>query len=113
MNLFGQTEQKIFQQTDLSKQLVVEFNNIRKIHLPKSRGIKPTTDFKPRLKQVLKIYTFAELRVIINNCFADTFHAEHRWKWITIEYILREKTIQRFTDAEINSDNDEGGYTYN
>lgn len=113
MNTLFDMDSKEMVKTDLFNKFVDKFNEIRKEFLPQSRGIQPTKNSsRSRLREILKVYSMEDLERMIRNVFEDDFHSENNWKWITPDYVLRETTLQRFIDAEIKPNNDEGGYEY-
>ena len=100
-------------QEDLYKKFITRFNEIRKEYLPKSRGIQPTNqNGRKRLREFLKVYSFKDIEGVITNVFEDDWHTKINWHPVTPDYILREKIIQRYIDAENKQKNDSGSYEY-
>lgn len=81
-------------------QLFIEkFNTIRQVNNKKSKFLaNPSLCASLRLR--LKIYTPAEILIALENACKDEFHLKNNLKYITPEYLLRLKTIERFKSVE-------------
>lgn len=92
---------------DLSKRcqiFIKKFNDIRIINNKPSKFLSNST-LCSTLKQRLKVYTPEEIISVVKNCIKDDYHIGENLKYVTPEYVLRLKTIERYKqNSEINSE---------
>ena len=60
------------------------------------RKFKVNDKIKACLKKAIKTYTKEELKQAIDNAHKDSYHIETNFKYLTPEYILRDKSLEMF-----------------
>ena len=64
------------------------------------RKFKPNDKIKACLKKAIKTYTKEELKKAIDNAHKDSYHLETNFKYLTPEYILRDKSLEMFINQK-------------
>jgi uncharacterized phage protein (TIGR02220 family) len=64
------------------------------------RKFKPNDKIKACLKKAIKTYTKEELKKAIDNAHKDSYHLETNFKYLTPEYILRDKSLEIFINQK-------------
>jgi uncharacterized phage protein (TIGR02220 family) len=70
------------------------------------RKFKANDKIKASLKKAIKTYSKEELKKAIDNAHKDSYHLETNFKYLTPEYILRDKSLEMFINqSQITSKN--------
>jgi uncharacterized phage protein (TIGR02220 family) len=64
------------------------------------RKFKPNDKIKACLKKAIKTYTKEEIKKAIDNAHKDSYHLETNFKYLTPEYILRDKSLEMFINQK-------------
>lgn len=77
------------------------FNSIRLVDGKKSK-FKALSSVAKSLKARLKDYTPEQIKEVIQKCMVHEFHVDSKFMYVTPEYVLREKIIDKYLNMDLN-----------
>lgn len=85
------------------KLFIEAFNKTRLIK-GKPGQYKTNKSLCGQLRERLKVYTAAEILKALKNAMLDKYHIDNNFYYLTPEYILREKIIERYLNQVVEAD---------